>query len=86
MSTHPSSTSGRADLGIQETFEPFVDLPSATSFAKDEERDEAESKVAPQLADAPPKTSRFDTITNFYVTISWILGFNEKYSLALCAC
>jgi hypothetical protein len=77
-----NSPSGSADIRTQDA---YVDPPRI--FAEDKEQlTEAESNVKPPLDKAPQKTSWFDSIANIYRTVSWILGFNEKYSLAFRAC
>jgi hypothetical protein len=47
-----------------------------------------DSAVPSQLEVAPgpqPKKSHLEVLANVYYAVSWIFGFKERYSLALCA-
>jgi hypothetical protein len=53
--------------------------------ASDSVKDEGLAKA--DVSSVPPtKHPHFEGMTNFYWAVTRIFGFNEKYSLALCAC
>jgi hypothetical protein len=83
MSNHTLITNVNGTIGL-EVSEGYI--PSRTHLMKDQESPQTERMVLAHLADAPPKRSRsrFEGLSSAYYTVSWIAGFNEKYSLALC--
>jgi hypothetical protein len=88
MSSPPSTNRhSTASPGPRESYNPY--LPYAARSVKEEEfadRPDSLGSVPPNLiTSARPKKSRFEAFSNVYNAISWILGFKEKYSLALCA-
>jgi len=71
----PNTLSQSNPVPLDAHFNPYVPTPDSV-------KDEGFAKaVIP-----PPKRSRFEGITNFYGAITRMCGFNEKYSLGLCAC
>jgi hypothetical protein len=86
MSTHspPNTLPSQSNTVVldaqRHNFNPYLPTPDSV---KDEGFAKAEIRVLPS---ASPKRSRFEGITNFYGAVTRMFGFNEKYSLGLCAC
>lgn len=84
--THsPSSTSrsGIVGFGSKEPHSPYLPYVSNTELP-----DFADTRQPHNVTTVVvrPRKSRFEGLANAYSGVSWILGFREKYSLALCEC
>ncbi|KIM81594.1 hypothetical protein PILCRDRAFT_821370 [Piloderma croceum F 1598] len=76
----PSSTSrsGTIGLGPKETHSPYLPYASHSELP-----DLADTQQPHITVVVRPRKSRFEGLANAYSGVSWILGFKEKYSLAL---
>jgi len=77
-----SSTSRSGTIGLVAK-EPYPHLPYASHS---ELPDVADTRQPPVTVVVRSRKSRFEGLANAYTGISWIFGFKEKYSLALCGC
>jgi hypothetical protein len=81
MSTHSPHNTIQSTHVVQRTgfdhYRPASDDIGEEGLAKAEIQ---------ELPSPPPKSSHLEGITNFYGAVSRMFGFNEKYSLGLCAC
>jgi hypothetical protein len=83
MSTlSPSSTSRSGTIGLvpKEPYSPYLPYASHSELP-----DPADTRQ-PDVTVVRPRKSRFEGFANAYSGVSWIFGFKEKYSLALCKC
>jgi hypothetical protein len=80
-----TSYTNRNSLELPEVQKPYVSNIDQTHSVTDEELAGAETEVLPRQNASPLKAPRFKGIADVYLAVSWIFGFNEMYSLVLCA-
>ncbi|KDQ55610.1 hypothetical protein JAAARDRAFT_37015 [Jaapia argillacea MUCL 33604] len=80
MQVNSPSTSIAEVSATNAPFNPY--LPFASHSMKQDGLEDFDEKV-PQSPKAPSTRSRFDGLTSIYRSVSWILGFRERYSLLL---
>jgi hypothetical protein len=79
-----SPLGGTVGLGPQESYNPY--LPYATYSTNEVQLAHPDTTLPTGFTpSARPRKSRFESLAHVYDAISWIFGFKEKYSLALCA-
>ena len=84
MLTHsPSSTSRSGTVGLvpKEPYSPYLPYASHSELPDPDDTRQPHATVVVR-----PRESRFEGLANAYSGVSWIFGFKEKYSLALCEC
>jgi hypothetical protein len=88
MSTHAhpnTSESNPVVLGAQrQAFNAYVPQAASDSVKDEGFASKADIRMLPNVPHT--KHSPFEGLTDFYWAVTRIFGFNEKYSLGLCAC
>ena len=82
MLAHSPSTSGSGTVSRgppKASYDPY--LPYASHSELPEVSD---TQQPPVTVTVQPRKSRFEGLANTYSGVSWIFGFKERYSLALC--